>query len=70
MPSPIFNALGGGKLPGPMGNMQQFMSAYQQFRSTFQGDPQQTVQQMLKDGRITQEQVNYAQQIAQTLGIK
>ena len=31
MANPLFQQMGGGQLPGPMGQMQQFMSAFQQF---------------------------------------
>ena len=44
-----------------MGNpMQMIMQRFNQFRQTFQGDPQQQVQQMLNSGRISQEQYNQA----------
>lgn len=39
MPNPLFNALGGGRMPGPMGQFQQMMQQFQQFRNNFQGDP-------------------------------
>jgi hypothetical protein len=38
---------------------------FQQFKSTFQGDPQQEVQKMLQSGKITQQQLNQAQSFAQ-----
>ena len=48
-----------------MGNpMQMIMQRFNQFRQTFQGDPQQQVQQMLNSGRISQEQYNHAVQTA------
>lgn len=40
------------------GNMQNFMTQFNQFRNTFQGDPRQQVQQLLQSGRMTQEQYN------------
>lgn len=40
------------------------MSRFQQFRQQFNGDPQKVIQQMLNSGRITQEQVNQAAQMA------
>lgn len=64
MANPIFQAMGGGNMPGPFGNFQQMMQAFQQFRQTFSGDPKQTVQQMLDSGKITQDQLNTAQQMA------
>lgn len=65
MSNPLYGALGGGNMPGPFGNMQNMMRSFQQFKQTFQGDPQQTVQQMLNSGKITQDQFNMAQQMAQ-----
>lgn len=44
--------------------MQMIMQRFNQFRQTFQGDPQQQVQQMLNSGRISQEQYNQAVQTA------
>lgn len=64
MPNPLFNALGGGAMPGPFGNMQQMIQSFKQFRQTFQGDPKQTVMNMVNSGRISQSQLNMAQQMA------
>lgn len=65
MPNPLMAAIGGNApVGGPMGNMQQMMQAFKQFRSQFTGDPKQAVQQMLNSGRITQDQLNQAQQMA------
>ena len=38
-----------------------FMSRFNQFKSQFQGNPQQQIQSMLQTGQITQEQLNEAQ---------
>lgn len=48
----------------PLGNMQNLMQQYQQFRQTFQGDPQQKIQEMLNSGQITQNQINQARNMA------
>lgn len=40
------------------------MTRFQQFRQQFSGDPQKIVQEMLNSGKITQEQVNQAAQMA------
>lgn len=64
MPNPLMQAMGGSSMPGPLGNMQQMVQAFQQFKQTFSGDPKQTVQQMLNSGRINQQQLNQAQQMA------
>ena len=58
MSNPLFEALGGGVNP----QFQQLVQRFQQFKSTFQGDPQQEVQKMLQSGKITQQQLNQAQQ--------
>lgn len=61
MSNPLFQALGGGMNP----QFQNLMQRFQQFKSTFQGDPQQEIQKMLQSGRISQKQLNKAQQFAQ-----
>ena len=48
----------------PFGNMKNLMQQYQQFRQTFQGDPQQKIQEMLNSGQITQNQINQARNMA------
>lgn len=64
MSNPFFNALGGGKMPGPMGNFQQMMQQFQQFKQTFQGDPKAEVEKLLQSGKINQEQLNMVQGLA------
>ena len=66
MANSLFNSLGGGnsQLPGPLGNMQNFMSRLNQFRQSFQGDPKEQVQQLLNSGKMTQEQYNRLSQMA------
>ena len=61
MSNPLFQALGGGMNP----QFQNLMQRFQQFKSTFQGDPQQEIQKMLQSGKITQQQLNQAQAFAQ-----
>lgn len=63
MPSPLFNLLGN-QMPGNVANM---MQQFEQFRSTFQGDPRQQVQQLLSTGRMTQDQFNRFSQMASEL---
>lgn len=65
MSNPFFNALGGGKMPGPMGNFQQMMQQFQQFKQTFQGDPKAEVEKLLQSGKINQQQLNMVQGLAQ-----
>lgn len=47
-----------------MNNFQNFMTQFNQFRQTFNGNPQQQVQQMLNSGKITQAQYNNAVNMA------
>lgn len=61
MANPIFNILGS----LPMGNMSNMMAQFNQFRNGFQGDPKQQVQQLLNSGRMSQDQYNQLQQMAQ-----
>ena len=65
MPNPLFNALGGGRMPGPMGQFQQMMQQFQQFRNNFQGDPKQEVEKLLQSGQMSQAQLNQLQAMAQ-----
>nr|DAF73860.1 MAG TPA: hypothetical protein [Caudoviricetes sp.] len=64
MANPLFNALGGNKMPGPMGNFQQMMQQFQQFKANFQGDPQQEVQRMIQSGQLSQQQLDQVQNVA------
>lgn len=61
MNNPIFNTM---MQNTPLGGMQNLIQQYKQFRQTFQGDPQQKIQEMLSNGQITQEQVNQARSMA------
>ena len=49
--------------PNPKNNMGDFINRFNQFRSTFSGNPEQQVRQLLQSGRMSQEQFN---QLAQT----
>ena len=64
MANPLFNSLGGNKMPGPMGNFQQMMQQFQQFKANFQGDPQQEVQRMIQSGQLSQQQLDQVQNVA------
>lgn len=64
MSSPLFDMMGNNQMPGPMGQMQQMLSAFQRFKAEFKGDPQQEVQKLLNSGQMTQQQYNQLQQMA------
>ena len=59
MSNPLFQALGGRQQPDMMGQFQQFM---QQMQGR---DPNQEITKLLQSGRISQQQLNQAQQMAQ-----
>ena len=59
MSNPLFNALGGGQQPNMMGQFQQFM---QQMQGR---NPHEEISKLLQSGRISQQQLNQAQQMAQ-----
>jgi len=61
MNNPLFNMIGN------QGNPMALLQRFQQFQRSFQGDPQQQVQQLLNSGRVSQDQYNRAVQMAQQL---
>ncbi len=63
MTNPILQAMGKSAMPNsPMNVVQQFM----QFKQQMQGkDPQKIVEQMLADGRISQQQFEQLKQQAE-----
>ena len=64
MGNPLFNLLNGGRNNGPGNMIQQF----QQFKKQMQGvNPQEEVQKLLQSGKISQSQLDKAQQMAQQM---
>lgn len=41
-----------------------FLSRFQQFKNTFSGDPKQKVEELLRSGRVSQEQYDAAVRMA------
>lgn len=64
MANPLFQALGGGQMPGRMGQFQNMVQQFRQFQQTFQGDPKAEVEKLVQSGRISQQQLNQLQQMA------
>lgn len=62
--NPLFNALGGGQMPGMMGQFQNMVQQFRQFKQSFQGDPKAEVEKLVQSGRISQQQLNQLQQMA------
>lgn len=48
-----------------LNNFGNMMNQFNQFRSTFQGDPQQRVQELLNSGQMSQQQFNQLSNMAQ-----
>ena len=64
MPNPLFNALGGNQMPGPLGSFAQMMQQFQQFKANFHGDPKAEVQKLLQSGKMSQQQLDQLQAAA------
>lgn len=62
--NPLFGMLGGG-MPGRMGNFMQMVQQLNQFKQSFQGDPKAEVEKLLQSGRMSQQQLDQLQQMAQ-----
>lgn len=61
MSNPLFRALGGNQQPNMMDDFQRFM---QQMQGR---NPNQEIANLLRSGRISQQQLNQAQQMAQQM---
>ncbi len=64
MNNPFFGALGGGQMPGPMGNFAQMVQQFNQFKANFKGDPKAEVEKLMQSGKLSQQQLNQLQQMA------
>ena len=58
MPNPLFQTFGGNRQPNRMGQFQQFM---QQMQGR---NPHEEIAKLLQSGRVSQAQLNQAQQMA------
>ena len=58
MPNNLYQQLNGN-------NSGNIIQRFNEFRNSFQGDPQQTVLQLLQSGRMSQAQYNQLRQMAQ-----
>lgn len=59
MSNPLFQALGGNQQPNMMSDFQKFMQKMQG------RNPHQEIANLLQSGRVSQQQLNQAQQMAQ-----
>lgn len=62
--NPLYNDLVGGM---PQNNMMSLLNQYRQFRANFRGDPKAEVEKLVSSGRISQQQINQAMQMAQQI---
>lgn len=60
MSNPLFNLIGNNNF----GNMANFLHQFNEFKRNFTGDPKKQVQQMLNNGKISQEQFNHVANLA------
>ena len=61
MPNPLFQTFGGNRQPNMMGDFQRFM---QQMQGR---NPHEEINRLLQSGRVSQAQLNQAQQMAQQI---
>ena len=64
MGNSLFNMLGGSS-GGNMPPMFDMISKFNQFRNSFRGDARQEVQNLLNSGKMSQQQFNQLQNMAQ-----
>ena len=67
--NPIFNAMRQQQMTmsnnnSPFGNFMNMIKNFNQFKSQFNGDPQQQVQQLIDSGKMSQEQFNQLSNMA------
>lgn len=51
----------------PFGNMMNMLQQFNQFKSTFRGDPKQKVQELLNSGQMSQQQFQQLSAMAEQL---
>lgn len=67
MGSPMFDFLKGGNgasLPGPLGNITNFITQFNNFRQSFQGNPEEAVNNLRQSGQMSDEMYNRIVQTA------
>lgn len=68
MGNPFYGALGGGRMADPMGSFAQMIQQFNQFKSTFKGDPKAEVERLVQSGQISQDQLNQLQGMVAQFG--
>ena len=70
MANPLMQFLDGASgpsMPGPMSNVMQLLRQFQQFRSTFQGNPQKQVEELRNSGKMSDEQYHQLEAMARQI---
>lgn len=70
MSNPLMQFMGGGANPmlsNPLGNILRFKQELREFQSSFRGNPQQKVRELLESGQMTREQYDQYRQMAQQI---
>ena len=67
MPNPLFNTLAGNVGSRSTSGFQQMLQQFRQFKDSFNGDPRKEVEKLLQSGRISQQQLNQLQELANQL---
>lgn len=62
--NPLFGGNPQGNMFGPFGGVMNFMNQLNQFQQGLRGDPQQMVQQLRQNGKMSEQQFNYFSGIA------
>lgn len=66
MNSPVFNAMGGNMANmGGGNNPFKIVQDFINFANNFHGDPKAEIQKLMQSGKLTQDQLNQAQGLAQ-----
>jgi len=67
MGNSIYNMLGNNYSMPQLNNAMNILKQFNQFKSTFQGDPQRQVQELVNSGRMSQAQLNQYMQMAKQM---
>ena len=65
MANPLFHQLNQNNVNNGMNNPFAMIQKFNEFRQNFTGDPKQMVEQLLQSGRMSQQDFNKLQQMAQ-----
>ena len=62
--NPLANMFGQRQMPPKMNNVMNLMQQFNEFKNNFQGDPKQTVMNLLATGQMSQQQFQQLSQMA------